>query len=44
MYLDTFDHDHDHKVIRKLKKKVVNYIPNAIELGKPYKTSDWLKK
>jgi len=44
MYLDTFDHNHDHKVIRKLKKKVVNYIPNAIELGKPYKTSDWLKK
>jgi hypothetical protein len=26
------------------KGKVVNYIPNAIELGKPYKTSDWLKK
>jgi hypothetical protein len=44
MYLDTFDHNHSHRVIRKLKKKVMNYVPNAVELGKPYKTSDWLKK
>jgi hypothetical protein len=44
MYLDAFDHNHSHRVIRKLKKKVVNYIPNAVELAKPYKTSDWLKK
>ncbi len=43
MYLDTFDHNHSHRVIKKLKKKVINYIPNALELGKPYKTSDWLK-
>lgn len=44
MYLDAFDHNHTHRVIKKLKKKVVNYLPNAIELGKPYRTSDWLKK
>lgn len=44
MYLDAFDHNHSHRVIKKLKKKVINYIPNALELGKPYKTSDWLKK
>lgn len=44
MYLDTFDHDHSHRVIKKLKKKVINYLPNAIDLGKPYKTTDWLKK
>lgn len=44
MYLDAFDHNHSHRVIRKLKKKVMNYIPNALELAKPYKTSDWLKK
>lgn len=43
MYLDTFDYKHEHTVIRKLKKKIVNYLPNA-ELGKPYKTTDWLKK
>jgi hypothetical protein len=44
MYLDAFDHNHSHRVIRKLKKKVINYIPNAVEIAKPYKTSDWLKK
>jgi hypothetical protein len=44
MYLDAFDHNHSHRVIRKLKKKVMNYIPNAQEIAKPYKTSDWLKK
>jgi hypothetical protein len=44
MYLDAFDHNHSHRVIRKLKKKVMNYIPNAEEIAKPYKTSDWLKK
>ena len=44
MYLNVFDHDHDHTVIKKLKKKVVNYIPNAVDIGKPYRTTDWLKK
>jgi len=44
MYLDAFDHNHGHRVIKKLKKKVINYIPNAVELAKPYRTSDWLKK
>lgn len=44
MYLEAFDFNYKHTVIKKLKKKVVNYLPNAIELGKPYKTSDWLKK
>jgi hypothetical protein len=44
MYLNAFDHNHGHRVIRKLKKKVINYIPNAVEIAKPYKTSDWLKK
>lgn len=44
MYLDAFDHDHTHHVIRTLKKKIMNYLPNAYELGKPYRTTDWLKK
>lgn len=44
MYLDAFDHNHGHRVIKKLKKKVINYIPNAGEIAKPYRTSDWLKK
>lgn len=42
MYLKAFDFDHSHKVIRKLKKKIVHYLP-YVDLGKPYKTSDWLK-
>lgn len=42
LYLKTFDHDHTHPVIKKLKKKIMYYLPYA-ELGKPYKTSDWLK-
>jgi len=44
MYLEAFDHNHDHRIIKKLKKKVLNYMPNAMEIGKPYRTTDWLKK
>lgn len=43
MYLSTFDHKHSHPVIKKLKKRVMYYVPYA-ELGKPYKTTDWLKR
>jgi hypothetical protein len=43
MYLGTFDHKHSHPVIKKLKKRVMYYVPYA-ELGKPYKTTDWLKR
>jgi hypothetical protein len=43
MYLDAFDHNHKHTVIKKLKKKIMRYLPNAAEIGKPYKTNDWLK-
>jgi len=43
-YLKAFDHDHDHIVIKRLKKKIINYMSNAKEIGKPYKTTDWLKK
>jgi hypothetical protein len=44
MYLQTFDHNHKHTVIRRLKKKIVYYLSNARQIGKPYKTNDWLKK
>lgn len=43
MYLSAFDFDYNHKVIKKLKKKIVYYLPYA-EIGKPYKTKDWLKR
>lgn len=42
-YLETFNHNHNHQVIKKLKKKIIYYL-DYVELGKPYKTADWLKK
>ena len=42
MYQKAFDFDHSHRVIKKLKKKIVHYLP-YVKLGKPYKTADWLK-
>ena len=41
MYLKTFEHDHNHIIIKKLKKKIVGYIPQAA-IGKPYRNSDWI--
>lgn len=41
MYLNAFDHDHNHKIIKRLKKKVIRYIPHATE-GKPYRNKDWI--
>lgn len=43
MYLCAFEFDHSHKVIKKLKKRIAYYLPYA-EIGKPYKTKDWLKR
>lgn len=41
MYLDAFDRNHSHPIIRRLKKKIIRYFPNAQE-GKPYKGKDWI--
>lgn len=41
-YMAAFDYDHNHRVIKKLKKKVFYYLPYTA-IGKPYKTADWLK-
>lgn len=43
MYMEAFDYDGNHRVIKKIKRKVMRYLPYAKELGKPYKTNDWLK-
>jgi hypothetical protein len=40
-YLKTFDMDHQHSVIKRLKKKVIYYLPYA-KIGKPFKTSNYL--
>jgi len=41
MYLKAFNHDHEHVIIKRVKKKVVRYLPYAIS-GKPYKNKDWI--
>lgn len=41
-YLKAFDYRHSHPIIKKLKKRIMYYVPYA-EIGKPYKTTDWLK-
>jgi len=41
MYLKAFEHDHNHQIIQRVKKKVVRYLP-ATEAGKPYRNKDWI--
>lgn len=41
MYLKAFDYDHNHTIIKKVKTKVIRYLPKA-EIGKPYKNKDWI--
>jgi hypothetical protein len=43
LYMKTFNWDQDHKIIKKLKSRTIRYLPYA-ELGKPYKTSDWINR
>ena len=43
MYLDAFDRNHNHPIIRRLKQKVIRYLPNAVE-GKPYRSKDWINR
>jgi hypothetical protein len=42
-YLKAFEYDHNHPIIKRLKKKIIHYIPNA-QLGKPYRTADWINR
>ena len=41
MYLKAFQHDHNHPIIQRLKKKIVGYLPQAY-LGKPYRNKEWI--
>ena len=40
-YLKAFNFDHEHKIIRRMKKKIMLQLENAY-IGKPFKTTDWL--
>ncbi len=41
IYLKAFEHNQNHPIIKRLKKKIIRYLPNA-QLGKPYRTADWI--
>lgn len=41
MYLKAFNYDHDHVIIKRLKKKIIRHLPNAV-IGKPYRNRDWI--
>lgn len=43
MYLKAFDHDHNHPIIHRVKKKVIRYLPHALN-GKPYRNKDWINR
>lgn len=43
MYLKAFGHDHNHEIIKRVKKKVIRYLPHA-ESGKPYRNKDWISR
>ncbi len=41
MYLIAFGHDHNHPVIKQVKKKIVSYWPQT-KTWKPYRNSEWI--
>ena len=41
LYIRAFEHNHNHPVIRRLKKQVVKYL-NRIHTGRPYDVNPWL--
>jgi hypothetical protein len=40
-YLKTFNFNHNHKIIRRMKRKVLTQLENAYD-GKPFKTTNFL--
>jgi hypothetical protein len=43
MYLKAFNHDHSHPIIKRVKKRLVYYLPKAVQ-GKPFRTCDWINR
>jgi hypothetical protein len=41
MYLKAFDYEHEHKIIKRLKLKVIMYLDRA-KVGKPYQNKKWI--
>jgi hypothetical protein len=42
-YLKAFEYNHNHPIIKRLKTRIIRYLPNA-EFGKPYRTTDWINR
>jgi hypothetical protein len=40
-YMVTFGHNHNHPIIKRIKRKALNQFPN-VEIGKPFRTSNYL--
>ncbi len=40
-YMAAFGHDHNHPIIKRIKKKSISQLPNA-HIGKPFRTSNYL--
>lgn len=40
-YMAAFEHNHNHPIIKRIKKKAVNQLPNAL-IGKPFRTPNYL--
>lgn len=40
-YMETFDHNHEHPIIKRVKRKALSNLPKA-QLGKPFLTSNYL--
>jgi hypothetical protein len=43
MYLRAFEHNHNHPIIQRVKKKAVRYL-TAASYGKPYRNKDWISR
>ena len=41
IYIRAFEHNHNHPVIRRLKKRVIKYL-DRIHTGRPYDVNPWL--
>ncbi len=40
-YMETFGHNHNHPIIKKVKRKAISQLPN-VEFGKPFRTPNYL--
>jgi hypothetical protein len=44
MYLKAFNYDHNHPILRKVKKRVAYYLPKSHSYGRPIHPKDWIKR